>query len=215
MTHSDDKGLVLPPRVAPIQVVIIPIWRQDAEKTQVLEYLNGADGRGGIVARLKAASIRVKVDDREQHKPGYKFNDWELRGVPLRMEVGPRDVAAGKVVLARRDGGEKQIVDAAGLETRLPSLLEEIQKALFEKAKAFRDANVRRAETYEQLVKTLDEQGGFVLAPWDGDAAVEAKVKENTKATIRCIRDQDRGTRAKAIGTGRETDQWAIFAKAY
>jgi len=212
MTHGDDKGLVLPPRLAPIQVVVVPIWKQEAEKTTVLGYVDG------IVKRLKGAGVRVHVDDREQHKPGFKFNDWELRGVPLRMEVGPRDVAAGKVVLARRDaieGGGKQIVEAAGLEERVPALLEEIQRALFEKAKSYRDANLRRAESYEQLVKILDEQGGFVLAPWDGDAAVETKVKDEVKATIRCIRQQDRGPRAKAIGTGRETDQWAVFARAY
>jgi prolyl-tRNA synthetase len=212
MTHSDDKGLVLPPRIAPIQLIVIPIWRQDDEKKLVLAYVDG------ITKKLKDAGVRVKVDDREQYKPGFKFNDWELRGVPLRMEVGPRDVAGGKVVLARRDGGGaggKQIVDAAGLELLVPPLLEEIQKALFEKAEAYRDANVRRAETYEGLIKTLTEHGGFVLAPWDGDAAVEAKVKEETKATIRCIRAEDRGVHAKAIGTGRDTDQWALFAVAY
>jgi len=209
MTHGDDKGLVLPPRVAPIQVVLVPIWRQDDEKSAVMAFVDG------IARRLKDAGVRLKVDDREQHKPGFKFNDWELRGVPLRMEVGPRDVAAAKVVLARRDGGEKRIVEAAGLETLVPGLLEEIQRALFDKAKARLDANLRRAGSYEQLVATLRESGGFVLAPWDGDAAVEAKVKEETKATIRCIRAEDRGARAKAIGTGVETDQWAVFAQAY
>jgi prolyl-tRNA synthetase len=213
MTHSDDKGLVLPPRVAPIQLVVIPIWRSDDEKKSVLEYV------AGIVKRLKAAGVRCHVDDREQHKPGFKFNDWELRGVPLRMECGPRDVAAGKVVLARRDAADpasaKQIVDAAGLEQLVPPLLETIQKALFDKAKAFRDASVRRASTYDELIATVRDKGGFVLAPWDGDEAVEAKVKEDVKATIRCIRNEDRGTRAKAIGTGKETDQWAVFAAAY
>jgi prolyl-tRNA synthetase len=118
-------------------------------------------------------------------------------------------------VLARRDSGEKQVVDAAVLDTLVPDLLEQIQKALFEKARAFRDANIRRASTYEELVKTLEEQGGFVLAPWDGDPAVEEKVKNETKATIRCIRAADRGVKAKAIGTGRDTDQWAVFAKSY
>jgi len=209
MTHGDDKGLVLPPRLAPIQVVVIPIWRKDEEKAAVGAYVDG------LVAKLKGAGVRVHVDDREQFKPGYKFNDWELRGVPVRLEVGPRDVAAGKCVLARRDGGEKQIVDVAGLEQRMPALLEEFQAALFAKAKAFRDASIRRAATYEELVKTLEEKGGFVLAPWDGDAAVEAKVKDETKATIRCIRKEDGGEKAKAIGTGRETTQWVIFAKAY
>ncbi len=209
MTHSDDKGLVLPPRLAPIQAVIIPIWRKDEEKLAVTSYVDA------LVTKLKGAGVRVHVDDREQFKPGYKFNDWELRGVPLRLEVGPRDVAAGKCVLARRDGGEKQIVDVAGLETRLPMLLEEIQAALFAKAKAFRDASIRRVHTYEELVQTIEEKGGFVLAPWDGDAAVEAKVKEECKATIRCIRKEDCGEKAKAIGTGKETEQWVVFAKAY
>ena len=209
MTHSDDKGLVLPPRLAPIQAVVIPIWRKDDEKAAVMQYVDA------FVAKVKAAGVRIHVDDREQFKPGFKFNDWELRGVPLRLEVGPRDVAAGKCVLARRDGGEKQIIDVAGLEARLPPLLEEIQAALFAKAKAFRDASIRRARSFDELVKTLDEKGGFVLAPWDGDAAVEAKVKETCKATIRCIRAEDAGEEAPAIGTGKPTTQWAIFAKAY
>jgi prolyl-tRNA synthetase len=209
MTHSDDKGLVMPPRVAPIQLVVIPIFRSDAERTQVMDVVNAISGR------LKAAGVRVHVDDRDNYKPGFKFNDWELKGVPLRLELGPRDVAAGKAVLARRDGGEKQVVDAATLDTLVPQLLEQIQTALFEKAKAFRDANIRRASTYEELVKTLEEQGGFVLAPWDGDAAVEERVKNETKATIRCIRAEDRGVKAKAIGTGRDTDQWVVFAKSY
>ena len=209
MTHSDDKGLILPPRVAPIQLVVIPIWKSDAEKAQVLGVVNS------IAARLKGLGVRVHVDDRDNYKPGFKFNDWELKGVPLRMELGPRDVAAGKAVLARRDGGEKQVVDAAALDALAPELLEQIQKALFEKARSFRDGAIRRASTYEELVKTLEEQGGFVLAPWDGDAAVEERVKNETKATIRCIRAEDRGTKAKAIGNGRDTDQWAVFAKAY
>ncbi|MSR47467.1 MAG: proline--tRNA ligase [Planctomycetes bacterium] len=209
MTHSDDKGLVLPPRLAPIQAVVIPIWRKDEEKAAVMSYVDG------FVGKLKSAGVRVHVDDREHFKPGYKFNDWELRGVPLRLEVGPRDVAAAKCVMARRDGGEKQIVDVAGLETRLPALLEEIQAAMFAKAKAFRDASIHRAATYEELVKTLEEKGGFVLAPWDGDAAVEATIKEQCKATIRCIRDEDRGPEVPAIVTGTPTAQWVVFAKAY
>jgi prolyl-tRNA synthetase len=215
MTHSDDKGLVMPPRIAPIQLVVIPIWKSDDEKKLVLDTVNA------IATRLKAAGVRVHVDDRDNYKPGFKFNDWELKGVPLRLELGPRDVAAGKAVLARRDmagaaeRADKQVVDAAALDTLVPALLETIQKALFDKAKAFRDANLRRANSYEELVKTLETSGGFVLAPWDGDAAVEAKVKEETKATIRVIRAEDRGAKAKAIGTGRDTEQWAIFAKAY
>jgi prolyl-tRNA synthetase len=215
MTHSDDKGLVMPPRIAPIQLVVIPIWKSDDEKKLVLDAVNA------IATRLEAAGVRVHVDDRDNYKPGFKFNDWELKGVPLRLELGPRDVAAGKAVLARRDmagaadRADKQVVDAAALDTLVPALLETIQKAMFEKAKAFRDANLRRANTYEELVKTLETNGGFVLAPWDGDAAVEAKVKDETKATIRVLRAEDCGTKAKAIGTGRDTEQWAIFAKAY
>jgi len=215
MTHSDDQGLVMPPRIAPIQLVAIPIWKTDAERAQVVGAIDA------IFVRLKKAGVRVHLDDRDNYKPGFKFNDWELKGVPLRLELGPRDLAAGKAVLARRDmagaadRADKQVVDAAALETIVPALLETIQKALFDKAKAFRDANLRRANTYDELVKTLETSGGFVLAPWDGDAAVEAKVKEETKATIRCIRAEDRGTKAKAIGTGRDTEQWAIFAKAY
>ncbi len=209
MTHSDDQGLVLPPKVAPIQVVVIPIHRSDPERAAVGPYVDG------IVEELKVAGVRVKVDDRDQLKPGFKFNEWEQRGVPLRLEVGPRDVQGQKVVLARRDGGEKIFAERAALKTKVVSLLDDIQAVLFEKARKFRDANFRKATTYEALVKTLDEEGGLVLAPWDGDAAVEAKIKDEASATIRCIRDQDQGEKAKSIGTGRETAQWAVFAKAY
>ena len=209
MVHSDDNGLRVPPRLAPYQLVVVPIYRKDEEKVAVLEYVDK------FCADLKKQGVRVKVDDREQYKPGFKFNEWELRGVPLRVEAGPRDVAAGNVVMARRDTGEKEVIDVASLTARATAALDDIQRSLFQQAKEFRDANMHRAVTYEELVSTIAEKGGFVLAPWDGDAEVEARVKEESKATIRCIRDEDRGEKAKSIGSDRETDQWAIFAKAY
>ncbi len=209
MVHSDDQGLVVPPRVAPHQIVCVPIFRNDEDKARVL------DAAHKMLDPLEEAGIRVKLDDRDQYKPGFKFNEWEQRGVPLRLELGPRDVDNGKAILARRDTGEKLTVEAAEVTARVPGLLEEIQQSLFNRAKEFREKNMHRARSYEELVETLEQKGGFVLAPWDGDEAIEAKVKEETKATIRCIRDEDRGEKAPSIGSDRETDQWAIFARAY
>ena len=209
MSHSDDKGLVLPPRVAPIQVVVVPIWRKDEERARVQAYLDP------LVDELRAAGLRVKVDDREQYKPGYKFNEWEQRGVPVRLEIGPRDVDQGKLVVARRDQGTKDVEEREGVVERVVSLLENVQSSLFERARERRDANFHRVATYEQLLKTLDEKGGFVLAPWDGDPEIEAKVKAESKATVRCIRDEDQGEHAKSIGSDRQTDRWAVFARAY
>jgi prolyl-tRNA synthetase len=211
MVHSDDQGLVLPPRVAPHQAVVIPITRKnkDEDNARVLGFVEG------FGADLRKAGVRVKVDDRDQYKPGYKFNEWELRGVPLRIEAGPRDVESGTVVVARRDGGEKQTVAVGDLTRHVLAALEDVQATLFQRAADFRTTRMHRANTYEELVETIDQQGGFVLAPWDGDAAVEERVKQDCKATIRCIREEDRGPTAKSIGSDRDTEQWAIFAKSY
>jgi prolyl-tRNA synthetase len=209
MAHSDDNGLVLPPRLAPHQVVVVPIYRKDEEKAQVLGYIEN------FAADLRKAGVRIKVDDREQYKPGYKFNEWELRGVPLRVEAGPRDVAAGNVVLARRDLGSKEVLSASDLTAKVPALLDEIQSSLLQRAKEFREANTCRANSLDELLAAIEEKGGFVLAPWDGDTEVEELVKEKCKATVRVIREQDGGEKAKSIGSDRETDQWAVFAKAY
>ncbi|MFH2002767.1 MAG: proline--tRNA ligase, partial [Planctomycetota bacterium] len=181
MTHSDDQGLVLPPKVASLQVVIVPIYRSDEDRNLVLEVSNN------LLGRLKKKEIRAHVDDRDQYKPGFKFNDWELKGVPLRIEIGPRDVAEGKAIVARRDTGKKVDVALEGLEEEVSALLVTIQKQLFDKALDRRDRLTRIAFSYDDLKKQMEGEGGFAVSGWCGDAACEARVKEETKATIRLI----------------------------
>src|SRR3954470_16917890 len=182
MVHGDDQGLILPPRVAPIQVIIVPIFKTDEEKAQVF-----AAARKMRDA-LAAAGVRVRTDEREGSSPGFKFNDWEMRGVPLRMEIGPKDLAKGTVVLARRDkpGKEgKSFVPQDGLPQAVASLLEEIQRALLERARAFRESRTRDAKTYDEFKAAIED--GFAFSFWCGSADCEAKIKEETKATMRCI----------------------------
>lgn len=210
MAHGDDKGLVLPPRLAPIQVVIVPIYKNDEERASVME---AADSR---FKQLKAAGIRVKLDDRTECTPGFKFNDWEMRGVPIRMEVGPKDVANQSVVLARRDipGRDgKSFVSWADLETQAPELLVTIQKAIFDKALAFREAHTHDVETIEELTKAVDD--GFAMAWWCGSRECEAAIKAATKSTNRCIPMDQPGGSGKCIHCGAESSEKAIFGKAY
>ncbi len=218
MVHGDDQGLILPPRLAPHQLVIVPIFKTDEEKTIVLETAHR------LRKELVSAGIRVKMDEREGTSPGFKFNDWEMRGVPLRMELGPKDVAKGTVVLARRDrpGKEgKSFVPQEGIAVTVAAMLEEIQKALFDRALAFREANTAEPANYDEF-KTAVEKG-FAFSWWCGVAECEAKIKEETKATMRCIPlDQTLGTgRSAAGGTGKcvycgqPAKEKAIFAKAY
>ncbi len=218
MVHGDDQGLILPPRLAPHQLVIVPIFKTDEEKASVLETAQR------LRKELVAAGIRVKMDEREGMSPGFKFNDWEMRGVPLRMELGPKDVAKGTVVLARRDrpGKEgKSFVPQEGIAAAAVAMLDEIQKALYERALAFREANTAEPANYDEF-KTAVEKG-FAFSWWCGGAECEAKIKEETKATMRCIPlDQTLGTgRSAAGGTGKcvycgqPAKERAIFAKAY
>lgn len=210
MAHGDDKGLVLPPRLAPIQVIIVPISKTDEERASTME---AADR---IFAQLKAAGIRVKVDDRTEVTPGFKFNDWEMRGVPVRMEIGPKDVANQSVVLARRDvpGRDgKTFVGWADLEARIPELLAEIQQSLFDKALAFRQANTHEVETYEELKKAVDD--GFALAWWCGSGDCDNAIKTETKATNRCIPMDQPGGEGKCVYCGKAAKEKAIFGKAY
>jgi prolyl-tRNA synthetase len=182
MTHGDDNGLVMPPRLAPYQTVIVPIYRQDEERATVMEAVDR------IAAVLKAAGIRIKVDNRDNLSPGYKFNDWELRGVPTRIEIGPRDVAQNSVALARRDrpGRDgKQFVSQDGLAETITALLAEIQQAMLEKATRFRDDNTHDVTNYDQFKEAV--QTGFARVWWAGTNDEEARVKEETKATIRCF----------------------------
>jgi prolyl-tRNA synthetase len=210
MAHGDDQGLKLPPKLAPTQVVIVPIWRKEEQKTAVLEATEG------IRAAL-AGRFRLKVDAREEFTPGWKFNEWELRGIPLRIEIGPRDVEQGTVVLARRDvhGREgKTSVPMAGLVDTVGQMLDTIQGDMLAAATAFRDANIHEAEDYEQLKAIVAE--GWAKAYWCGDLACEARIKEETKATNRNIPlDQGDTGPGQCIVCGEPAEEWSYWARAY
>jgi prolyl-tRNA synthetase len=210
MVHGDDQGLILPPRLAPFQVVLVPIFKSDEEKAAVME------AAGQIRAELLAADVRVKMDTREGFSPGYKFNDWEMRGVPLRIELGPKDVAKGSVVLARRDrpGKEgKSFVPRNGLAAAVTQALIEIQQALYNRALAFRDANTYDPKDYAAFKQAVEK--GFAFSFWCGSADCEAKIKEETKATMRCIPLEQPGGSGQCIFCGQPANERAIFARAY
>jgi len=210
MVHGDDQGLILPPKLAPVQVVIVPIWKSDDEKGAVLEAARS------VQAELAVAGLRVKLDEREGLSPGFKYNDWEMRGVPLRVEIGPRDVQKAQVVLARRDvpGKEgKSVAPREGLALRLGEMLTTIQANLFERARRFRDENTFEVSTFAELAEAVEK--GFARAYWCGDAACEEKVKEETKATTRCIPFDQPGVAGRCAICGREAKEVAIFGKAY
>lgn len=209
MTHSDDNGLVLPPKLAPIQVVVVPIYREDSVLEAIREKVEP------VLKGLKALGISAKFDDRDTHSPGFKFNEYELKGVPVRLAVGPRDLEKGTFEVARRDTLEKKIVPAEGIEAYIESLLAEIQESIFNKAREYRDANITRADTYEEFKSLIDSQGGFVLAHWDGTAETEALIQKETKATIRCIPLNVKAEEGKCIRTGKPSPYRVIFAKAY
>jgi len=204
MVHGDDQGLKLPPRVAPVQAVVVPIWRKDAERAGVTEFT------ARIAEALKGV-VRILVDDRDQYTPGWKYNEHELRGVPIRLEVGPRDVAQAAVMSVRRDTRAKESIPLAALRDRLPRMLDEIQNALYKAALEFRAANTVTATSFEEIEKHFGGgKRGFVAMPWDHDAALEARIKESTGATLRCIPlDQ---TPFPASSPRRPV---ALFARAY
>jgi prolyl-tRNA synthetase len=210
MVHGDDQGLILPPRLAPYQLVIVPIFKTDDEKATVFENAHR------LRKELVAAGIRVKMDEREGMSPGFKFNDWEMRGVPLRLELGPKDVAKRSVVLARRDrpGKEgKSFVLQEGIAPAVAKTLEEIQNSLYERALAFRKANTSEPADYEDFKKAVEK--GFAFSWWCGGASCEAKIKEETKATMRCLPLDQPGGSGKCIFCGQRSDEKAIFARAY
>ncbi|GCD76863.1 proline--tRNA ligase [Thermaurantimonas aggregans] len=209
MTHSDDNGLVLPPKLAPIQVVIVPIYRgkEDFENVDVVAR--------GIFENLKKAGITVKYDDRDTHKPGWKFNEYELKGVPIRIAIGPKDVENNQVEIARRDTLQKFTVSQIGLTDYIKILLEEIQQNIFEKARKFRDSMITRADTWDEFVQILETKGGFISAHWDGTPETEEKIKELTKATIRCIPLDAQPEEGKCILTGKPSSKRVFFARAY
>ena len=210
MVHGDDQGLILPPRLAPIQLVIVPIFKSDEEKSSVME--NAAR----LKKELVAAGVRVKLDERDGLSPGFRFNDWEMRGVPLRIELGPKDVAKASVVLARRDrpGKEgKAFVPQAGLAEAVKAAMAEIQKSLYEKALEFRKANTFEPASYDELKKAVEK--GWALAWWCGDGGCEARIKEETKATMRCIPLDQPGGNGNCVACGKASTEKAIFARAY
>ena len=210
MVHGDDQGLKMPPKIAPIQIVIVPIFRKDGEKELVMPVVDE------VFAELKAAGFRVKVDDREQFSPGFKFNDWELRGVPLRIEIGPKDVAKGSVALARRDipGREgKSFVPRAGLLDTVKETLDSIQASMLQTATEFRDAHIHEPADYEELKQIV--QNGWALAWWCESAECEAKVKEDTKATSRVVPFDQPEESGKCVICGKEAHKKVYFAKAY
>ena len=210
MVHGDDQGLILPPRLAPFQLVIVPIYKTDEEKASVLANAHK------LRAELVDAGIRVKMDERDGSSPGFKFNDWEMRGVPLRLELGPKDVAKASVVLARRDrpGKEgKSFVPQAGIGAAVTQMLEEIQKALFDRALAFRKSKTAEPADYSEF-KTAVETG-FAFSWWCGGGDCEAKIKEETKATMRCIPLEQPGGSGKCIYCSQPAKEKAIFARAY
>ncbi|MCB0062012.1 MAG: proline--tRNA ligase, partial [Caldilineaceae bacterium] len=210
MVHGDDKGLVLPPRLAPYQLVIVPIYRKEEERATVMAAVER------MQAELMAAGVRIKVDDRDNLTPGFKFNDWELRGVPLRMEIGPRDVAQNVAVLARRDipGKEgKASVSQDGIVATVQDLLSTIQAEMLARATAFRDANIQSVATYDEFKEKV--QNGFVRAWWAGSDADEKQVQQETKATHRCYPLEQPGGEGVCFFTGKRATRQAIFARAY
>ncbi len=209
MAHGDDQGLVLPPRLAPIQVVIVPIWRKEAERVAVLEAARA------LRQRLQRV-CRVHLDDRDTASAGWKFNDWEMRGVPLRLELGPRDITNGTVMAARRDqpGREgKTLLSSAEIEMTVPGLLTTLQQAIYQKALAFRDSHIYDVHTYAELQEAVET--GFARAWWAGDREDEARIKEETRATIRCIPLEQPGGTGTCVYTGREAHEVALFGRAY
>lgn len=208
MTHSDDNGMVIPPKLAPTQVVLVPIYRNEEQLAAVLEYGNG------ILDELKTLGIRVKIDARDNYKPGFKFAEHEAKGTPLRIAIGPRDVENGKAELARRDTLTKELVEREGLAELVKGLLDTIQEDLFKAAVARRKEMTSEVSTYEEFKTVLEEKGGFIYAHWDGTPETEAKIQEETKATIRCIPFGE-GEEGTCMVTGKPSKKKVLFAKSY
>ena len=209
MTHSDDQGLVLPPTLAPIQVVIVPIYKTEEQLEEISAVVNG------LVSEFKKLNISVKFDNRTTQKPGFKFAEWELKGVPVRIAVGPKDLENGTFEVARRDTLTKEVVLKDGIAAHINDLLAQIQKDLFQKALNYRDTHITEVNSFEEFKSVLDGEGGFVSAHWDGTAETEEKIKEMTKATIRCIplnRVEEAGS---CVFTGNPSIGRVLFAKAY
>jgi prolyl-tRNA synthetase len=208
MVHGDDRGLALPPVIAPVQVVLVPIAPRQVRET-VLQQARA------LLAGMREAGLRVEMDDREEYSPGWKFNEWEMKGVPLRVELGPRDLESGQAVLVRRDTGEKITSPLAGLAERAALLLEEIQANMLEKARRFREENTTRTDDYEEFKRVIEEKRGLIVSHWCGGSECEQAIKEETKATIRCLPFRQENTAGKCLRCGTGSGTVAYFARAY
>jgi prolyl-tRNA synthetase len=209
MAHSDDNGLVLPPKLAPIQVVIVPIYKGLEQLEAISEKVNP------LVKELRAKGISVKYDDRDTQKPGFKFNEYELKGVPVRLAIGQRDLDNGTFEVARRDTLAKETVSSEELIGKIEFLLEDIQRNIFQRAFDFRQAHITEVNSYEEFKAVLEKEGGFIAAHWDGSSATEEKIKEETKATIRCIPLEAKSESGRCMVTGKPSAKRVLFAKAY
>ncbi|MDP4225822.1 MAG: proline--tRNA ligase [Bacteroidota bacterium] len=209
MAHSDDKGLVLPPKLAPIQVVIIPVYKNDEELSAISEKF------AVIKQKLESKGISVKYDDRDTQKPGWKYAYHELKGVPVRLSLGPRDLKNNTIEIVRRDTLKKNVISQEGIENVVEDLLKDIQSYLYQKALSFRDSNIRKVDSYDEFKQVLEEKGGFIAAHWDGTTETELKIKDDTKATIRCIPLDVEEEEGKCMVTGKPSPHRVIFAKAY
>ena len=209
MAHADDDGLILPPKLAPIHVVIVPIFRSEEELAKISSAIEP------VIADLRKAGLSVKFDNRDTQKPGFKFAQYELQGIPIRIAVGPRDLENGTLEVARRDTKEKMVLKQEGIVATIEQMLLDIQKNLYARALKFRDDNTRLVDSYDEFKKVLDEKAGFVLAHWDGTVETELKIKEETKATIRCIPLETNPEPGKCIYSGKPSAGRVLFARAY
>ena len=209
MSHSDDNGLVLPPKLAPIQVVIVPVFKSADQLAMISETALV------IKQALEKRGISVKYDDRDTHKPGWKFAEYEFKGVPVRIIIGPRDIEQGTVEVARRDTLEKEVLQITDIDIKIEHLLDQIQKNLYDRAMSFRENNSFRVDSWDEFKKVLDDKGGFIYAHWDGTAETEEKIKEETKATIRVIPLNNPRETGKCVYSGKPSEQRVIFARAY
>jgi prolyl-tRNA synthetase len=209
MTHSDDKGLVLPPKLAPYQVVIVPIFKTDSEFDKI------SDLAIKITKDLQKSNISVKFDNRTTYRPGAKFAQHELQGVPLRIAIGPKDLVNKTVELSRRDDFSKSIISIDSIDSQIPKVLEDIQQSLFLRANNFRLENTTEVNSFEEFKEVLKNKGGFISAHWDGSSETENKIKQQTKATIRCIPLDGVKSEGKCVFSGKDSDQRVLFAKAY
>jgi prolyl-tRNA synthetase len=209
MAHSDDEGLVLPPKLAPIHVVVVPIFKNEDELAKISEKIEP------VIAGLRKAGYSVKFDNRDTHKPGFKFAEYELKGVPVRIAIGPRDLENGTVEVARRDTKEKKVYSLSSIVEEIPLLLNAIQENIYQKALKFKNETTSVVDSYDEFKTILDGKGGFILAHWDGTAETEAAIKEETKATIRCIPLDAKEESGTCIYSGKPSNKRVVFARAY